>query len=144
MAMTARTWMHDSGIHEILSVTDHVARYVDDFVWHQGMINSDLGQGMVNNDRLHEGTLMHPSDEETVATETNSVGLEELDEIQDRPRSIDEVTATDPDDFNDEHWGMMEFAGEHPFEDYEDWFHGDEESCDADTERDDLDFRQGD
>jgi hypothetical protein len=61
--------------------------------------------------------LACPSDEETVTTETNSVGLEELDETQDRPRSVCEVTATGPEDFNEEHWGLMECAGEHPFED---------------------------
>jgi hypothetical protein len=33
---------------------------------------------------------------------------------------------------------------EHPFEDYDEWFHGDEEECDADTEHDDSVFCQGD
>jgi hypothetical protein len=51
--------------------------------------------------------------------------------------------ATDPDDFGDEHWGTVEFAGEHPFEDYDKWFHGEVEGCDTDTDHDESDFCRG-
>jgi hypothetical protein len=103
MPMSARTWMQDSGIQESLSVMGHVVPYTDDFVWHQGMINGRSQQD-------DAPVVAHLSDKKTVTMETNSVDLEELDKAQNGPRSIYKVTATDPDDFNDEHWGTMEFA----------------------------------
>jgi hypothetical protein len=60
-----------------------ITQCVDDFVAHQGLVNGDVRQGMATSDHVWQGVLTHPSDEETVTMETNSVGLEELDETQD-------------------------------------------------------------
>jgi hypothetical protein len=130
MAMSARAWMHDSGANVNIAMDNHIMWCADDFIWHQGMTHGGADQGM----------LTCPSDEDTVTLETNSSGLEELDGTQGRLRSICKVTATDPDDFNEKHLGTVKFVGEHPFEDYDEWFHGEEEECDTDTDHDDSDF----
>ena len=72
MAMSTRNWIHNSGVCEILSVPGPVAGYVDGFVWHQGMTHGGADQGM----------LTYPSDKNTVALESNSSDLEELDRTQ--------------------------------------------------------------
>jgi hypothetical protein len=101
MAMSARTWIHNSGTRASLPMINAVVQCIDTFLWHQGTTNGGT----------HQGMMAHPSDEDRVATETNSVGLEELDGTQGRPRSICKVTATDPDDFGTntgEQWNLPE------------------------------------
>jgi hypothetical protein len=102
-----------------VSAGSHVAHHTDDFIWHQGVTHSGMDQGM----------LTFPSDEDTAASETSSLDPE---------ISVCQVTAADRDDFHDEDWGTVEFAREHSFEDYDKWFHEEEEECNMDTNHDVL------
>jgi hypothetical protein len=123
MAMSARTWIHGSGADVPVPAGSHVVRCLDDFIRPQGMTHGGMDQGM----------LTYPSDEDTIASETSS---------PDPEVSIYQFTATDRDDFHNKDWGTVEFAGEHPFEDYNEWFHEEEEECD--TYDDERDFCRGD
>ena len=58
--------------------------------------------------------------------------------------SIYQVTATDPQDFHDEEWGAIEFADEHPYEDYDEGFSDDGEEAGLEGKLCETDFRRGD
>jgi hypothetical protein len=66
MAMNPRTWIHDNVANVNLPTGSHIAQCMNDFIWHQGMTHSDTDQGM----------LAHPSDKDTVASETSSLDPE--------------------------------------------------------------------
>jgi hypothetical protein len=79
-------------------------------------------------------------DDETCDMENESeVSLER---ITDAPRSLYTVTATEPADFFEEQWQTQEYVGEHPFRDYDEWFHEDHGVYDADGD-DDADNDDG-
>jgi hypothetical protein len=75
-----------------------VVQYPDDFLWHQGMINDDL----------HQGMLTYPSDEETVTMETNSKNWMRLEigrEVSTRLQSLILMTSMRS---TGDRWNMLE------------------------------------
>jgi hypothetical protein len=119
--MSARKWAQGREANTSLPVDSTITRYLDDFAWQQVMTHNGTDQGV----------LTCPSDKDTVASDSSP---------QDPEVSIYQITATDHDNFHDEEWGMVEFAGEHPFEDYDEWFHEEEEECETNTDDDKPDF----
>jgi hypothetical protein len=135
IAMIIRASMlTDRGANASISAARGFIHHVDNLVWSHGehLINADTGM------------CVYPSDEETAAaTEDESTTPTEPGEIQATPLSVCVITATDPDDFCEEHWGSLECVGEHPFEDYNKWFNEDDDKYNANVEHDESDFCQG-
>jgi hypothetical protein len=115
--MSARRWAHNRGANTSLPANSAVVRYLDNFAWQQVMTHDGTDQEM----------LTYSSDKANVASEPSP---------PDPEVSIYQITATDRDDFRDEEWGTVEFAGEHPFKDDDEWFCEEDEECKADTNHD--------
>jgi hypothetical protein len=125
----------DRGANTGLPAATRFIHHVDDLVWTHAECLIGTGEGM----------LVYPSDEETAsATEDESTTPAGPGKIQATPLSIYVITATDPDDFCEEHWGLLECTGEHPFKDYDEWFNEDDNDYNADAKHDETDFCRGD
>jgi hypothetical protein len=85
-----------------------------------------------------------PSDDGTRDTKDESEASEGANENPGTPRSLHMVVATEPADFFEKYWGMKECVDEHPFEDYDKWFHEGDDTCDADEDGNESDFHRGD
>jgi hypothetical protein len=135
-AMSIRVSMlTDRGANASISAARGSICHFDDLVWTHGECLIASGAK----------TFVYPSDEETAsATEDESTTPVGPGEIQATPLSVYVITVADPDDFCEEHWGLLEYVGEHPFEDYDEWFNDNINKYNADAEHDESDFCHGD